>query len=58
MEPALGIRFSELRAQDDGFDQRVKTIALRGQVGLHGVDQGFVGELQRAIERVTEQLAA
>src|ERR1700693_5930826 len=32
-------------------------IALRGEVGLHGVDQGFVGELQGAIERVGEQLA-
>ena len=48
----------ELRAQDDGFDQRIKTIALRGKIGLHGIDQRFVGELQRPIERVSEQLAA
>src|SRR6201996_3995591 len=48
----------ELRAQDNGFYHRVKAISLGGQVGLHGIDQRFIGELQRAIERVTEQLAA
>ena len=33
----------ELWAQDNGFDQRIKTIALRGEVGLHGIDQRFIG---------------
>ena len=51
-ERALRIRLiAELRAQDDGFDQRIKTIALRGKIGLHGIDQRFIGELQRPIER-------
>src|SRR5580698_9525789 len=49
---------SELRAHDNGFHHRIEAVAVRGQVGLHAMDQRFVGELQRAIERVTEQLAA
>src|ERR1700722_10697439 len=48
----------ELRAKNNGFHHRVKAISLGCQVGLHGIDQRFIGELQRAIERVTEQLAA
>ena len=31
---------------------------MPGKIGLHGIHQRFIGELQRAIERVTEQLAA
>src|SRR5580692_1939917 len=49
---------SELRAHDNGFHHRIETVAVPGQVGLHAIDERFVGELQRAIERVTEQLAA
>src|ERR1700733_9697473 len=33
----------ELWAQDNGFYQRIKTVALRCQVGLHGIHQRFIG---------------
>jgi hypothetical protein len=48
----------ELRPHDNGFHHRIEPIAVRCQVALHGIDQRFVGELQRAIERVNKQLAA
>src|ERR1700691_2928616 len=47
-----------LWAHDNGFDHRIKIIAVAGKIGLHGIHQRFIGELQRPIQRVTEQLAA
>ena len=48
----------KLRAQDDGFDQRIKSVPLLGKIVLHGIDQRFIRKLQRPVKRVTEQLAA
>src|SRR5579871_6888809 len=29
---------AKLRAEDDGFNHRIETIALSGKIGLHGID--------------------
>src|SRR5207247_2019375 len=55
--PYLGVKASfiqELRACDNGLDHWSEAISIRTQFGLHALDRGFVGELERPAQSVCQ----
>src|SRR5690349_14969758 len=48
----------ELRAGDDSLYQGIEAVSVGGQARLHFLHEEFVGEQERAVQSVRQQLAA